>query len=52
MEFDLLVEYELNPNLILSTYVAVEDITGQWEESPLVEEKGLVKIRAGLMYQF
>ncbi len=45
--FDLKVQYEISKELIATTYFAVEDLTGPWEMSSLVEDKGMASVVFG-----
>lgn len=49
---DIEIKYRYAKNLYVWTYLAVEDITGEVEMSPLVEEKSIVHLKAGLTYSF
>jgi len=50
--FDLKVEYELSREFVATGYLAIEDLTGQWETSPLVEDKGMGSVVFGISYRF
>lgn len=49
---DVKITYRFAKNLSFWSYIAVEDITGEVEMSPLVEEKSLYHLKAGIVYNF
>ncbi len=50
--FDINVQYKLTPKVLLNGHLVFEELTGPWETSPLVEDKGFLTILLGASYRF
>jgi len=49
---DVLLTYKLSEHINATAYIVAEDITGEVEGSPLVEDKAIVSALLGINYQF